>query len=111
MPTSAPSGLLTRLHAVNFLRCTNSVLQAQSAITFGGEPTMLTGDIGIAPGASITAEYVAGHLGTTHYTDTYASNCAADTALIVAQAAGQTCQSIPSELGKNKSDCSAHPCT
>ena len=69
---------------------------------------MLTGDVGIAPGTSITAEYVAGHLGTSHYTDTYASNCAADTALIAAQAAGQTCQSIPSELGKHESNCSAH---
>ena len=104
-PSLAPSSAApTRSYAVNFRRCTNSVLQAQSAITFAGTPTMLTGDIGIAPGTAITAEYVAGHQGTTHHTDEYAFNCAADTALIAAQAAGQTCQSIPSELGKIKSN-------
>ena len=62
------------------------------------------GDIGIAPGTAITAEFYPGHQGTTHHTDEYAANCAADTALIAAQAAGQTCQSIPSELGKIKSN-------
>ena len=99
--------------AVHFRGCADSVLQAQSAITFAGEPTYLTGNIGIAPGTAITAEYVAGHLGVTHRTDTYAAICAADTAKIAAQAAGQTCQSIPSELGKMESnliwlDCSTH---
>ena len=66
MPTSSPtlapsSAQPTRSYAVNFRGCTNSVLQAQSAITSAGEPTYLTGDIGIAPGTAITAEYVAGH--------------------------------------------------
>ena len=75
---------------------------AYGSITFAGEPTYLTGDIGIAPGTAITAEYVAGHVGTTHHTDAYAMTCAADTAKIAAQAAGQMCQkSIPSQLGKN----------
>ena len=107
MPTSSPtlapsSAQPTRSYAVNFRGCTNSVLQAQSSITFAGEPTYLTGDIGIAPGTAITADYVAGHVGTTHHTDAYAMTCAADTAKIAAQAAGQMCQkSIPSQLGKN----------
>ena len=105
-PSLAPSSAApTRSYAVNFRRCTNSVLQAQSAITFAGTPTTLYGDIGIAPGTAITAENVALHTGgVTHHTDAYAANCAADTALIAAQAAGQTCQSIPSELGKIKSN-------
>ena len=98
---AAPLGLTAQKPlGVNFLSCSDLVLDAQTTITFGGEHTYVTGDIGISPGYSITGEYIPGHYGSTYVDTGYAVTCAADMATILAQGAGQPCISIAAELGK-----------
>jgi hypothetical protein len=58
--------------------CQNSALQASTTITFdGGLTTIESGDIGVAPGTSITGNYDM-RAGTVHRNDAYANQCAAD---------------------------------
>ena len=99
--TPSPSVKAPRSFPINFLGCSDLVLQAQSAITFGGEHSFVTGDIGISPGTSITGEYIPGHYGNTYINDAYAMTCAADMNAILAQGAGQACRNIYAELGKD----------
>ena len=102
-PTTTPTTTPTqKVCAVDFLRCSGRVLQAESAITFGGENSYVNGDIGIAPGTSITGEYIPGHNGMTYINDAYSASCAADMKTIVAQAAGLSCTSIAAELGERR---------
>ena len=88
--------------AVNLFGCSNLVLEAQSAITFGGAHTSVTGDIGISPGTSITGDYGQSTYGTTHINDAYARSCMVDMRAILAQSAGQACMNIAAELGEHR---------
>ena len=96
LPPPPPAVCMMKL-----LGCSGRVLEAQSAITFAGEHSFVTGDIGISPGTSITGEYIPGHYGNTYINDAYAMTCAADMNAILAQGAGQTCTSIVAELGED----------
>ena len=96
----------TAHRSVDFLGCTDLVLQAQAAITFGGAHTSITGDIGISPGTSITGDYAIGNNGMTHINEGPSLTCAKDMGTIAAQAAALPCTNIPAELGKdNESPC------
>ena len=87
-------------HSVDFLGCTDLVLQAQAAITFGGAHNAITGDIGISPGTSITGDYAISNNGITHINEGPSLDCAIDMATIAAQAAALPCMNIPAELGE-----------
>ena len=78
----------------------NSAVQAGTDITFGGSKTTITsGDIGVAPGTSITGNYQL-QSGTAHRDDAYAQQCASDMKTAYSQAASQTCTNlIASDLG------------
>ena len=94
-------GFAKSLFAVNFTACTNFVLQSQTDMTFGGGQTTLVGDIGIAPGTSITGSYLQGTKDATHPTDATAAACTAAMPAIALMASTTTCQSIDAELGKD----------
>ena len=94
-------GLAKSLFAVNFTACTNFVLQSQTDMTFGGGETTLVGDIGLAPGTSITGSYSQGSKDATHTTDATAGACTAAMPAIALMASTTTCQSIDAELGKD----------
>lgn len=97
----AIAGVVKSLFAVNFTACTNFVLQSQTDMTFGGGQTTLVGDIGIAPGTSITGSYLQGTKDATHPTDATAAACTAAMPAIALMASTTTCQSIDAELGKD----------
>ena len=104
LPTGALAMLATPAptpFAINLFGCSSLVLEAESAITFGGAHTSVTGDIGISPGTSITGDYGQSTYGVTHINDEYAATCSADMKAILAQGAGQPCMNIAAELGKN----------
>ena len=74
--------------------CKNSALQAQTTITFDGAQTVIaSGDIGVAPGTSITGNYKL-QSGTAHSNDAYAQQCTVDTKAAYNQAASQTCTNL-----------------
>ena len=89
----------TRTSSVSIGGCQNSAIQAQTTITFGGEQTTITsGDIGVAPGTSITGNYKL-ISGTAHSNDEYAQQCTKDMKTAYTQASSLTCTNqIGSEL-------------
>ena len=94
--------MITSASTINFGGCYDSVLQAGDAITFGGERTSLSGNIGTAPGTSITAYWKGTHTaGSAHYADTYSTTCATDMISIANEASAglPSCTSIVPELG------------
>lgn len=71
--------------------CDNSALQAATKIEFSGEQTVIrSGDIGIAPGTSITGNYRLEN-GVAHKNDAYAQQCANDQKIAYNEARSQPC--------------------
>lgn len=87
------------LAPINLGGCQNSALQAATNIIFSGEQTeILTGDIGVSPGTSITGNYKL-DTGTAHSDDAYAQQCAIDQKNAYDEARMQPCTAtISSEL-------------
>ena len=89
----------TPASSVDLGGCQNSALNAQTTITFGGSRTTINdGDIGVAPGTSITGDYKLVS-GTAHMNDAYSQQCTSDAKTAYSQAASQTCtNSIAADL-------------
>ena len=74
--------------------CKNSAVQAETDITFGGSLTTInSGDIGVAPGTSITGSYRL-VMGTAHSNDAYAQQCTSDMKIAYSQAQSQKCTNM-----------------
>ena len=74
--------------------CQNIAVQAETAISFDGERTVITsGDIGVSPGTSITGNYKL-QSGSAHSNDAYAKQCTIDMESAYKQAASQTCTNL-----------------
>ena len=74
--------------------CRNTAVQAGTALTFGGlQTTIISGDIGVSPGTSITGNYKLVS-GTAHNNDANAQECANDMMTAYNSAASRTCTSL-----------------
>ena len=78
--------------ATIFGRCANFAVQAGTAISFdGGQTTVNTGNVGVAPGTSITGAVLLGTGYTEEADTTSAQNCATDEATAYGYLAGLNC--------------------
>ena len=96
----------TPTSSVSIGGCKNSAIQAETTITFGGEQTTITsGDIGVAPGTSITGNYKL-ISGTAHSNDAYAQQCTTDMKTAYSQASSLRCTN---QIGKELSGLTLFP--
>jgi hypothetical protein len=82
---------------VNLGRATNFAILANSTITNTGS-SVVTGDLGLYPGTSVTGFPPGTVIGTEHITDTAAQNAETDAAAAYSALAGNTFTSIPAVL-------------
>ena len=75
---------------INLGRCSNFAIQAKTAVNFNGVQSVVMGSLGVAPGTSITGNYVLNE-GAVEDNSTGAINCDADQLVAFDQAVSAVC--------------------
>ncbi len=96
--TFGSAGIIRAATKVNLGTADNFAILAGSTITNTGS-SVITGDLGLSPGTSVTGFPPGTVSGTQHVTDGAAANAQTDLTTAYNNAAGQTSTTVPTELG------------